>query len=181
MKRGRIIDFLRHSFIAAIMIIQMPLVLRSDVSRYSGDGEIRDISFRYLIWNVKGYKIDFDEFPLNEPMCSEYRLENLPHIRKIVGLYFKVCGVGEKSDIGTLKFEVRDDNNNMVAMMTHRPLKDLIWSKDSGDPCFYIYELETMEFMPEKGMHYKLSFEFIPKVDSGDAVGSLYIRCGGSL
>ena len=154
---------------------------KNEIDRYDGEGKIYDISFRHLLWKIKGYEIEFSNFPLDKPISLSYNLSNLPILEESPYIFFNVTDVKEKQDIGKITITVTDAEGNILTQLTEVNAKDLIWSSESGNLYFHLYHLDKSTFTPQRSEKYTLKFKFIPNIQQSSGVGSVYIRCGGHV
>ena len=161
--------------------VQDASYLKRQVASYAGDGQIQDISFRYLIFRIKGYELRFPVFNLDQPRSDTYTLRNLPVVGDYTMVYFAVNRVKNKQDIGSISFSIEDSDGVILARMDKTKLTEMIWSSGDEFTSFRIYDLDRSRFRPRKKKAYKLRFDYIPGSDSNFATGSIYIRCGGSI
>ena len=154
---------------------------KNEIARYDGEGEIHDISFRYLLCKIKGYEIEFPDFPLDKPISLSYNLSNLPILEESPYIFFNVTAVKEKQDIGKITITVTGAEGNILTQLTDANAKDLIWSSESGNQYFHLYHLDKSTFTPKRSEKYILKFKLVPNIKLNSGVGSVYIRCGGHI
>jgi len=161
--------------------------LRSDISRYTGDGTIEDISFRFTVFPVKGYSISFTPFEMGQEFSDSYGLSNLPDLDD-VGVYLVVESDDYISEIEKLKLNAKvelilTDSKNQTELRVDKQLKELIWSYPhrgaiSGHA---LYDLDKSFFSPRIGEQYTLRINYSPDENLSLRKGYVFIRCKGSL
>jgi len=190
---------LTFTFIGCVFII-LPLIycflintveyhsfLKKEISRYNGDGIIKDISFRFTVFPVKGYSITFTLFELGQPFSNTYTLSNLPDLDH-VGVYLVVESEDYFKDEERLKLNskvelIMTDAKDQVVLKVDSYLKELIWmSAHQGIVRGYaLYNMDTSFFSPKKNERYTLKVRYYPDETLSSRRGYIFIRCGGTL
>ena len=185
-----------------ILIIVVPIILfgifgavakhpymKKEIALYSGPGDIKDISFRFLFFPVKGYNITFPYFYLSRQKSETYKLTGLP-AKKQAGIYLVV---EEKENYwdkdenkARLKAKVEfiiKDSKGKIVLHVNDYLKDMIWMTppETGLAGRALYNMDTSFFNPKKNETYKLSMKFSPDENLDSLQGYVFIECGGSI
>jgi hypothetical protein len=152
--------------------------LKREIAEYRGDGEIRDISFRFLWYKIKGYEIIFPPFSLNQPITAEYAIENLPALPHC-GIYFSVNGPDYNRSIGHWRMVILDDSGVAIKEVSTDTDK-LTWTNyPSG--AYSLYDVDNSFFDPKANQRYRIRIEFSMSSPNTVGTGALFIKCGGSI
>jgi hypothetical protein len=172
-----------------------PMVF-SEVPPSHGDGNFRDISWRYP-WPefhvglpVPGFLIKFPGFDLSREYDAEFVVDDLHDIGSKVGVYLCVndpddrCRNDNTRKLlqASFEFEVRDSKGRLL---THaqKLLGEYSWcdpSRVGGRGCG-LYSLEESFFSARAGEHYTIHVHYQPDPVLRDLWGCVYLECGGSV
>lgn len=161
--------------------------LKREIVRYNGDGNIKDISLRFLVLPVPGYRITFTPFELDQPFSDAYTLSNLPDLGH-VGIYLIVESESYFKDEERLKLDAKveitlTNSKNEVVLKVDNYLKEMTWmyAHQGLVRGHALYNLDTSFFSPKKHEQYKLQIKYSPDETLSPRKGYVFIECGGHL
>jgi hypothetical protein len=178
---GIIIIGLAITLLLAVKAYKRIPSFNEQVDMYTGDGTIKNISFDHMNWTIDGYSIEFENFPLNERYIREFTLSDLPRHPATPYVYFRMYDVSDKEDVGVISLFVKDGDGNTFVSLEQRQLNTLIWTRTSWTNWYDAYDLDASKFKVKRNTTYSLTVDYTPTSDQVVSMGSIYIRCGGSL
>jgi len=166
--------------------------MKKVIKRYTGDGKIKDISFRHMLFfSVKGYSIEFKKFDLTQDFEDTYILENLPIFDGLEPrIYLSIADNNNWQDeqiremTNYLEFSLVDDEGVKVIVIGQK-LNRYRWSTGpylkNYKFGYALYDFDNSAFKPSSNKTYKLQVKYNGNNELKGAIGYFYIRCGGSL
>lgn len=164
-----------------------------DVSKYSGDGEIRPIGAGFI---AKGFEIEFESISTLQSFTKRYRLENLPQLDRSHVFYFRLYQNPNEYSLnpleGVVSLEVvTEDGEELIKVAG--TLSDSAWVSTSAPHSQHAdlyYFNQTLPQLVTSGIDYPdinnraliATFSFTPKIGAmHDYNGSLVLGAGGGL
>ena len=166
--------------------------MEKEIKKYSGDGEIRDISFNHMwFFKVKGYDIRFAKFDLTKDYENIFILENLPSCSSSTIIHLAITDNKNWTDkersktTNYLEINLIDDKKEII-LKAKQKINKYRWTTYApvikGYKYTYgIYDIENTIFNAVKNKTYKLHVKYQGNDNFKNAVGYFFIRCGGSL
>lgn len=165
----------------------------NSINNYTGDGQIGLLSSGLFF---KGYKVEFELFPLDESFVASYKVSNLPTHNKSLVLFFSVKNnvMSSKDENNVLnvlsgasvKFEINRSNGNNVAQVASN-LTNWIKTSITDGKTFDYYFMDSqissiLEYEDFKGGDLTINIAYSPPEDVSalsDTKGGIIIRTGG--
>lgn len=162
------------------------------IAQYKGEGTIRDVSQKAILFGSRGYVIEFEKFGLDHEFNKELRLTYLPTLS---GRNVEICLAFEDYPIGD-SFDDRfrkgldaavtvcltDSAGNIVTKFSSK-VGDLTWSSPvHGYNGCWLYSQAGSFFTPQPRETYILNVSYSSDATLRGKRGSLYLYsgCGGS-
>lgn len=164
-----------------------------NIQPHVGDGQFANHSWRFP-WRsvgipVPGYTIKFDDLDLSDRVEALYRVEQLPEIGRMAGVYLCVDDPGRKfwTDesraklSAILEIDVVDEDGNSVCHFS-QPLAKMYWAfPEGGRDTYGLYSSEESSFVSRSNEGYRIRVRYSPDPQLDGFKGFLWIRCGGSI
>jgi hypothetical protein len=158
----------------------------SEISKYSGDGEIKNISFENA--PITGYSITFDEFDLNQDFSKEYTLKGLSTKENNPMVYLAVKDDQDywRDDEKLKNLESRIDfklskSNGDEVMAFNSYLRDMFWAGFGLGHKLHSSRKNDSDakFTAEEGETYTLKVNYFSDEKMEGFKGFIYISSGG--
>jgi len=161
---------------------------RVNISNYNGDGSISITSPDFISY---GYKIEFDTFSFMKPFSIEYKISNLPEIRKSISV--GISTTTDKHDLenfleGELSLKALT-YDNQVLFNCSASLKEWNYGKSRNDDNLYEYFIYFFDGRDNQtGIDHKLLsrnqgmtlfVNYNPKSTDIDLNGTIQLKAGG--
>lgn len=141
--------------------------LEEQISKYRGDGAIRETSISSLLFSSPGFSLCFPKFDSVHEYAASYRISHLPKTKSRLSLIYLRFESSCDSQLlkdkfkGSVRYTI-ESNEGEVLWDKVLPFERAIWSQSGGR--FGLYDSSVSEFEFENSKEYLLRVHYSPDV-----------------